>query len=886
MRRLSGAVAALACAATALAAAPAAQAEFGFDPAVAAGVTATTAQAGAHPDLTIDFGMRLRQMRDGRFAPDGTLKQVVVDLPPGFVGDPDAVAKCRQWQLAQSSGCPADTQVGEITIVVLRNSMPIATTTRVSNVVPTPGYPATLGFHLLGWPVLMNVGVRSDGDYGLRTTIPDISLAAPVVSSRTTLWGVPADHGNPGPRRAFLTAPTSCGGAQAGAIRVTSWEQPTEVSAPFELPPATGCDQLGFRPSLGVAPDHRIADAPAGMTVDLAIEQSADSLGPAPSQLRDAVVTLPAGMSLSPATADGLVGCDGPPCPDAAKVGTVEIDTPLLADPLRGGVFLARPLPDDRYRLIVVAQGSGVTITLRGSVRPDDAAGQLTTTFDDNPQLPFTRLRMRFFPGPRAPIATPAVCGTHTASARLTPWSGQPASTVSSAFTIDERCARGFAPSFGAGTVSPQAGAFSPFTLRFARADGEQLLGGIRTELPPGLLGMVARVPLCPEPQAAAGTCGPESRVGSTQLAVGAGERPLWVPQPGKAPTAVHLAGPYKGAPYSLSIVVPAQAGPFDLGTVVVRAALHVDRRDAHITAVTDPLPTIVGGIPQRIREVRVQLDRPGFTFNPTSCRQMAVGASIVSTEGAVAERRARFQAGGCAALRFSPALSGRLTGRRSQLRTRGRPGLRVVLRAHAGQANIRRVAFTLPREVSLDLDRLTLCSEEQLARDACPPDSRHGSATATTPVLPQPLTGPVYLIRNPTGGVPSLAIPLSGPIELMLRARTVVTRSLYVRSTFEEVPDAPISGFTIALDGGRDGLFIANRPICARKPIARLAMVAQSGRRLARSVRLASACPRPRTARHGARRRAAAKRRAQRRSAAARRAAARAAAADRRAVR
>jgi hypothetical protein len=390
--------------------------------------------------------------------------------------------------------------------------------------------------------------------------------------------------------------------------------------------------------------------------------------------VKDVSVALPAGVALSPSSADGLGGCSdeqiallslgAAACPDSSKIGTVEISTPLLEQPLSGEVFLGAqksqdPRSGEMYRLFLQAAGSGVRVKLAGSVKADPVTGRLTATFVGNPQLPFSGLQLSFKGGVRAPLLNPTTCGVKTASATLTSWAGQ-TSNVQSTYAINEGCdqAGRFEPSLDAGVVNPVAGASAPFSLTLSRPDGQQDLQGLDVSLPPGLLGNVASVPLCADAQAAAGTCSSASQVGHVAVAAGGGSHPLVVPQAGKAPTAVYLAGPYKGAPFSLSIVIPAQAGPFDLGMVVVRARLLIDQHDAHVRVLADPIPTIVSGIPLHVQQVSVVLDRPGFMLNPTSCTPTQVAASVQSSLDAVVPVASRFAIGGCGELGFAPKLT------------------------------------------------------------------------------------------------------------------------------------------------------------------------------------------------------------------------------------
>ncbi|HYG97479.1 MAG TPA: hypothetical protein VD741_10280, partial [Solirubrobacterales bacterium] len=451
----------------------------------------------------------------------------------------------------------------------------------------------------------------------------------------------------------------------------------------------------------------------------------------------------------------------------------------------------------------------------------------------------FTTLTVRLKGGPGAVLANPTECGPKSSSAVLTPWSGQSAATTGDSFTIPCPGTDAFAPTLDAGTVNPLAGEFSPFVARFSRGDAEQMLGKIDLELPPGLLAKVAGVPLCGAAQADAGACASGSRVGTVTVAAGPGSAPYHLQGP------VFLTGPYGGAPYGLAIVVPAKAGPFDLGTVVVRQALAIDPLDAHITArmgesrvyetdgrlvavVPGAIPPVVGGVPVRLRTVDVALDRPGFTLNPTSCQERRIVAGIVSLAGAQAQPSVRFQVGDCAGLGFGPKLSLRLKGKTNRS---AHPALTATLKARPGDANIGRAVVTLPKTQFLEQEHIrTICTRVQYAEGNCPKASIYGYAKAWTPLLDQPLQGPVYL-RSSNNTLPDLVADLNGEIEIDLAGRIDSVDSR-MRTTFWAVPDAPVSKFVLQMQGGEKGLLVNNTELCAAKPRAKAAFTGHNGKR------------------------------------------------------
>ncbi|HMJ35015.1 MAG TPA: hypothetical protein VK501_13970 [Baekduia sp.] len=860
-------------------------------------------QAGAHADLTTEF----RFPATPALVPVATAKTITVDLPPGVVGNPRAAATCTNAELVggtfngvgQSSVCPQAAQIGIVRVFTQPNDTE-GLRVALYNMERPPDLPGLFAFNLAGVTVRIVPRVRST-DYGISATAPSVSEGIKMTGTRVELWAVPADPshdldrfvgdsmsndnviGNPphpsdAPRRPFLTNATSCdGNAAVTSAEVDTWQNrgvfaTASFDRDFDGTPFVmeGCDRLPFDPSMTVQPLSHETDAPTGLNVDITIPQSDEPYGLATAHLRKAVVTLPEGMSVSPSSAAGLgacapsqigIGTDAPvTCPSSSKIGTITIDTPLLDDPIQGDVILAKQ-NDNPFRsllaLYLVAKGPGVLLKLPGRVDPDPKTGRLVATFDNNPQLPFTNLHLAFRGGSKASLATPTACGTYNTHAEFTSWASDTPVSLDTPMVIDEGCGpRGFAPAFAAGAGNPVAGAYSPFTLTFSRKDGEQTLGGLDVTLPAGLVGNVASVPRCPEDQAATGSCPAASRIGYTEALAGPGSTPMKIPEAGKAPTAVYLSGPYKGAPFSLSVLVPAQAGPFDLGTVVVRAALFIDPVDAHVTVKSDPLPTIVEGIPLRLRQVSIIVDRPGFMLNPTSCAPSVISAAIFSAEGSVANVASRFQVGDCAALALSPKLAIDLTGK-GQTTDGKHPGVKATLTQLGGQSNLKKVSVKLPLSLALDPDNAqALCefADGQKAEPTCPKGSIVGTATARTPILDEPLTGPVYFVKNvrfdkKTGAairtLPTLAIPLKGSgVSLIIRASSSVVKNQLV-TTFDNIPDAPVSGFQLNIDGGKHGILaVSNADICKASQVANREIDGQNNKQADGSIYMGtSAC-------------------------------------------
>ncbi|HEY5343376.1 MAG TPA: hypothetical protein VIJ66_06920 [Solirubrobacteraceae bacterium] len=584
-------------------------------------------------------------------------------------------------------------------------------------------------------------------------------------------------------------------------------------------------------------PESVATNSPSGLNVDVGVPQEESQEGLAEANLKDATVTLPAGMAVSPSAANGLGACgpaeiglhnaEEPSCPDASKVGSVEVVTPLLEAPLKGSVFLARQgsFEGSLVGLYLVAEGSGVLIKLGGKVTLNAETGQVTATFANNPQLPFSELKLRFFGGPRAALVTPPGCGSYTATSQLTPYSSPTAAEPSSSFTIGEGCsAQGFAPSFSAGTVNNQAGGYTPFSVTFARSDSEQDLNGISVQTPPGLLGDLASVPLCGEAQANAGSCSAASQIGHTTSEAGPGSDPVTLPGPGEAQDPVYLTGPYNGQPFGLSIVVPAKAGPFNLGTVVVRASIAVDPSTSALTITSNPLPRILDGIPLQIRTVNVTVDRPGFTFNPTSCAAQSVSAAITSTQGAKSAVSSPFEAANCATLPFKPSFTASTQGNGT---TKGNGASLMVkiaakqgpgFKAGEGEANIAKVDTSLPLALSSRLTTLQkACTEAQFAANpaGCPAGSFVGVAVAHTPVLNAPLVGPAILVSHGGEAFPDLVLLLQGEgVEIVLTGHTQIKNGI-TYSRFETVPDAPVSSFELNLPEKENSILGAIRNLC-----------------------------------------------------------------------
>jgi len=530
--------------------------------------------------------------------------------------------------------------------------------------------------------------------------------------------------------------------------------------------------------------------------------------------------------------------------------------SPLLDETLRADLYLAKQAEnpfDSLFAAYMTLEGGGARIKIPARIDIDPATGQVVTTFLQNPELPFEELDLRFKSGNRGLLTTPSECGTYQARYELTPWSGGPPVVGTSEFRLDENCDHPFAPTFNAGSANPLAGAYTPFTTRVTRNAGSPIFTGLTVNLPTGLAARLAGIPPCPDAvlaqiPTAAGTgagelatpsCPAASQVGTVNAGTGSGS-PFYL-SPGK----VFLAGPYKGAPLSLAVVVPAVAGPIDLGNSLVRVAVSLDPVTAQVRADADSFPVRLQGVPVDLRDLRVSLDRDTFAINPTNCAPKAVTARIEGAGGVSAQASDRFQIGECAGLGFKPKISLRMKGgtRRTQ-----HPALTVILRPRAGDANISGISVTFPGAQLLDQGHIgTVCTRVQFAADQCPPGSVYGTVSATTPLLDYPLTGNVYL-RSSSHKLPDLVTDLRGPasqpIRLEASGRTDSVKGR-LRNTFDFIPDAPLSKVVLRMKGGKKGLLQNRTNICAHQLRAEVEISAHNGRRNALDPKLIANCPR-----------------------------------------
>jgi hypothetical protein len=671
------------------------------------------------------------------------------------------------------------------------------------------------------------------------------------------------------------------------------WPQSAEPPLESPIPPGTSpkeCGSIPYDPSLTVDPGTAETNSPAGATIDIDIPHLEPNYltgedEQQTSTTKESKVTLPLGMGLNPSAANGLQVCsddqfnkgnrDPVECPAASRVGTVTIDSPALptkddgeeneaeGPPLKGSVYVGKqlsrdPASGDLYRIFLnaVSPRYGIDVRLIGKVSADPQTGQLTTTISDTPQSQVENFEVKLNGGARAVLSSPPTCGPNQATTVMTPWSGNAPATRNDSFALTNApgggpCAktlaeRPFSPSFGAGPTHSKAGAFSPISIRINRGDGQQELKGTDIVLPPGMTGSLRGIPYCSEgalataagrggeEEKASSSCPVASQVGSASVAAGTGSEPL------KIDGKVFLSGPYKGAPLSLAVVTPATAGPFDLGTVVVRVALFVDPETAQIRAVSDPIPHVFGGTLLSVRSVDLKMDRPNFTLNPTSCEPLATAGALNGGGGDPTNPasfsafgvNAPFQASDCGALKFRPKLFTKLIGGAKKMRRNGHPAFRAVLVARPGDANIKRAALTLPRSQFLDQSHIgTICTRVQLAAAACPARSVYGFAEAKSPLLDKMVKGPVYLVSS-DNELPDLLADLKGQVNIRLRG-VISSKNRRMRTIFPSVPDVPVSKFVLRMKGGKKGLLVNSINLCGRKNHSILKMKAQNGKKL-----------------------------------------------------
>jgi hypothetical protein len=826
--------------------------------------------------------------------PVGTLKDIRVDLPVGLSVNPQATEQCAlaDFNAELCAITAPDSAVGASVITTsLAGVVAPPVSAVVYNLVPNPGEPALFGFRVLGNPVFLKADVAWDSDYheGFTIAVPK-SPVGEVLKNRLSFNGR-AGNGT------FLTNPSTCFDPSQAPfqhvystwLRADSTQLPDPnfpaSSTPFEgaLPPGvkpTGCENVPFKPTVEVAPGTQQTDSPSGPSIEVKVPFEPSGIAIANSNLRDANVTLASGLGLNPAAAPGLAFCTDQQlgkgtrnpvaCPAKSKIGTVAVETPPLpAGSLTGSVFLGSQLNRDPesgnvYRIFLDAESPryGISARLIGNVIANPRTGQLTTIFKENPQVPFTSVKLQL-DGAKGVLTSPPTCGPNQTTHAMTAWSGTPdQGAQEKGFTLTNApgggpCAktmagRAFAPGFTAKPLSDKAKTFTPFQTHLTRPQGQQELKGVDLVLPPGAAAKLKGVPYCkPDDIAAAAkrsgaaerknpSCPEDSHVGVANVLAGTGSSPL------KIEGDAYLAGRSGGAPISLVVITPALAGPFDLGNVVVRVPLHLDPETAQVNPIAE-IPDVFGGAKLDVRSIFVNVNRKDFTLNGTNCAKHAT-AGMLKGGGADPTKPSAFSSfkvsdevklTGCKALKFKPRLKLRLFGatRRTQ-----HPRLRAALRARPGDANIARASVGLPHALFLDQASLAkICTRVQFAADKCPKKSVYGRARAFTPLLGKPLEGLVYL-RSSNHTLPDLVAHLEGQVDIDLVGRIDSFRG-GIRTTFDRVPDVPVTKFVMTLPGGKHGLLVASTNLCARPVVGIVRLKAQNGKRANRHTRLRTPC-------------------------------------------
>jgi len=917
MRRLARV---LAVAAFALAlVAPAARASFGledFDVTFTNADGSPAIQAGSHPfamTTTVKLNTRVDPLLG--IIPDEEAKDLKIEQIAGLVGDPTATPRCSTRDFVtqipgiSATSCPDSSAVGTSKVQVTGPTFTLVQA--VYNLTPPPGVAAKIGFVVLTVPVTIELGVKPGVPYNVSADLPNIPQPVPFYGATVTLWGNPSDPGHDPDRGLcaqkptgscstnasqlpFLTLPRACEGPLQTSYEIDSWQTPGafakggSVGHDDATPPGplgmSGCAKLGFNPSISAQPTTRAAQSPTGLdfSLDLHDEGLTSPTGLAQSDIEKTEVTLPEGFTVNPSIAEGLEVCTpgqlaretafseaGAGCPEASKIGSVEVETPLLEENVNGALYQAAPYDnpfDSLIALYIVIKNEKLGIIVRQplEVRPDPITGQLTTIADDLPQLPFSHFKLHFREGARSPLASPPGCGSYEARAELTPWAGGQPVTTSSAFQIvsgpeSQPCPSGglppFRPGLIAGSLNNAAGRFSPFNIRLSRTDSEQEITHFSIKLPPGITAKLAGIPYCSDAQVAAAkartgphggaeelanpSCPAASEIGHTLVGGGVGSALAY------APGKLYLAGSYNGSNLSIVAITAGIVGPFDVGTVVVREALKIDPEtaEAFVDATgSDPIPHIVKGVPVHLRDIRVYTDRPEFVLNPTDCSRTSTASTVLGSGldfGSEADDRpvtvsTPFQAADCAALPFKPRLGLKLVG---GTRRGDHPAFKARLRMNGiGEAGIARAEVTLPKSEFIENAHFqTICTRVQFKAGAgngagCPARSIYGKARAVTPILGEPLTGPVFL-RSSEHQLPDLVVALhNSQVDFNLVGHVDSVKGR-LRNTFEAAPDAPVTSFVLEMKGGKKGLFVNSTNLCKGTHRAKSNFTGQNGK-------------------------------------------------------
>jgi hypothetical protein len=786
-------------------------------------------RAGAHPDrLLLEYDLAMSET---------TMRDLTIEFGPGLTGTPSAAPACSR-AVFEDEFCPADTQVGVFTT---RFGSGEPTQFPVYNIAPTVDQVANFGFAPL-WQNDFGMVLRPT-DYGLSMSAVNL-LQLPNPTGKVELWGVPADHNGGSERAAILTTPTECGPLEV-TLKARSWEPGAPwVTETAETEPFTECGDLPFEPDLSVQLDNPAADSPTGTRIDLQMTQHTGPDEVVSANLKEVEIDLPHGLTVSPGAAEGLDVCqdaqfglgteDAVTCPVRSRVGTVKFETPQLEEPLNGTIFLGNELPGERFRLFVYSTAPGVAFKAVGRLIADPQTGDLTAVLSDLPQFALSEISMKLDSVPL--LVSPLGCGSASTQARFVPYG--PQEPVVRSAVVEIGAGTGcpnplpFSPGVVAGSTEVKAGSDTGFSFTLTRRDGEQLMKRFSATFPPGLNANLATIEPCAEAAAASGLCGPDSRVGSAVAEVGSG------PSTGLVRGGVYVTERYRGAPFGLSIVFDATIGPFHLGSLDVRGALRLDPRTGQLRLETDPLPTIFAGLGLRFRTIGIDLDRPGFLLNPTSCEEKQIDSSITAVDGRVTSVVSPFYTGGCERLKFRPRV-------KLALKTRGKPRLSIAVRSHRGDANLRGFELKFPQLLAFHGRGVrAVCARGDALEGLCPASSQVGTGIVRTPLLDEPLRGSVYLVQPKGNGFPDFWSSLEGEgVEMQLTTESR-RRGGDLVTELTGAPDVPLSTFTMNLNGGKDGLFSVKGNPCGRaRSSTPVTLQAQNGARRKMRAQLDVSC-------------------------------------------
>ena len=804
--------------------------------------------AGSHPDrLQIGFAMSV--------AETGTsARNIAFELPPGFGGNPAAVPQCPQQSFNENK-CPPTTQVGTITLKFSEGGGTVKLP--IFQLEPKAGEIAAFGMNpALEVPFTMELRPT---DFGLTFKADDLPQTVAVEEGQVELWGVPADHQEGGPytRHPFLTAPTLCG-PMIVTFRARSWQEGAawQSASADTGAPLSGCDALLFEPKLGLTLSDPSADSPTGAGIDLTMPEDESPDGRASAKVKDLTIELPEGLAVSPGGAKALSACSDdqlglgtttmPSCPPSSKVGTVEIALPALPEPLGGALYLGQEHPGERLRMFVVASGPGAVVKFVGAMRIDPSTGRLSMALSNLPQVPIGRISLNIGGGPHALLASPLECGIATAVGSFVPDRGGAPVQTSASVPVGGNApgspctGRGpFAPTLEVVSSSTSAGRPTNLSVRLHRRDGEQLPGRFAVTLPAGLSATPGSTAVCPDSALSSGACPSDSRVGGVFMEVGSG------PEPAALHGDAYLAGPYRRSPFSLLLVFRAGIGPFNFGTIAIRAAMQISAETGRVTVMTDQLPATVEGLQVRIRTFALNMDRPGFLLNPTSCAPASVDATIESTTGASTAVSSPFAATQCNRLGFKPKISLALSDR-PELHRHGHPGLEVSARLRPGDANLRGMNLLLPKILKFELASVSeICARRDALHGNCPDGAGVGTVIARTPMLNSPLKGSMYAVQPEGEGLPDLWLSVQAlGVRINLKAETSLHKGHFVIK-LANLPDVPMSGFSIRTRGGEGGAFYLGSRLCTKDRARRLASPVvfrgQNGARRKRQIQMSA---------------------------------------------